>query len=131
MNYIMKYKINEKQFTHDKMHPFQAINSRVLRSSSELHPVAVGISSRVLMLPYRQCVPSVCPRASPSGCGHLQPSPHAAYRQCVPSVCPAGDLCCVSVPTARAERAHRGPLQPPGRGLSLRSEASALPDVTS
>ena len=56
MNYIMKYKINEKQFTHDKMHPFQALNSRVLRSSPELHPVAVGISSRVLTLPYRQCV---------------------------------------------------------------------------
>ena len=100
----MKYKINEKQFTHDKMHPFQALNSRVLRSSPELHPAAAGISSRVLTLPYRQCVPSVCP---------------------------AGDLCCVSVPTARAERAPRGPLQPPGRGLSLRSEASALPDVTS
>lgn len=80
----MKYKINEKQLTYNKMHPFQVLNSRVLRRSPEPHPGAAGISSRVLTL---------------------------SYRQCVPSACPAGDLSGVSGPTARVERAPRGPLQ--------------------
>ena len=95
----MKYKINEKQLTYKKVHPFQVPNSSV--RSPEPHPVAAGISSRVLMLSYKQCV------------------------------CPAGDLSGVSVPMARVGRAPRGPLQPPGHGLSLQSVASDLPNVTS
>ena len=54
----MKYRINEKQLTYNKVHPGQVLNSRVLRSP-EPHP-----SSRVLMFSYRQCV---CPAGDLSG----------------------------------------------------------------